>query len=187
MYSAWGGGKENTRAVSRQACASVTPKPASPREVQAFLICWCNKDDSYMVMKAKGKIPQEDVGVYAFCPLSKRGKAEHTICRGINKLHGRPRTPWAIPSTRGGWTPLGGCTRRLTTPGLAWRHRKAGRHPGRCYSTSSSQPGCPDSFLAGLPIRWPASRYDGLQKCEPCTFFLLSKLLKLFTSQIAPD
>lgn len=118
MYSAWGGGKENTRAVNRQACASVTPKPASPREVQAFLICWCNKDDSYMVMKAKGHIPQEDVGVYASCPLSKRGKAEHTICRGINKLHGRPRTPWAIPSTRWMNTPGWTRTRQLTTPGL---------------------------------------------------------------------
>lgn len=97
---------------------------ASPREVQAFLTCCFNKeDDGYTVTKALGKIPQEDLAVYAFCPLSKRGNAEHMICRGINTLHHYPRTPWAITSTR--WM----CKRQPTTLGLGCKAREGQQTP----------------------------------------------------------
>lgn len=73
-----------------------------------------------MVTKVKRGIPKEIIfGVYTFCPLSKRGKAEHWICRGIDTQHHHPRTPRDMTSL------VGVC--------------EAGNCPGFCCGAQESQ------------------------------------------------
>lgn len=86
------------------------------------------------VTEAKGKIVQGGVfGAYAFHPLSKRGKSEHSICRGTDTLHRHAR------SSLGHYLPRG-CVQDSRPPWASpARLRKVGRRPGQCLGLTRPQ------------------------------------------------
>lgn len=85
-----GDGDKEHKGSEQQACASATPKLASPREIQALLTCQRVKTMTVWSQKLRGRL-----GVYAFCPINTRGKAGHVTCRRINTSCHHPRTPMA--------------------------------------------------------------------------------------------
>lgn len=96
-------GVEKRKHGKRQACASVAPKAAKSKGASR---CPCAAGVGDRLTKtavitvtrlqAQGEAAHRDVsGCYAFCPLGKRGRAEHLMGRGTDTAPPSSSLPWA--------------------------------------------------------------------------------------------